>query len=1086
MTKQLLLIFFLFISHFSYSQQLYINEIMASNSQTIADGSGSYEDWFEIYNPNAYSVNLAGYYLTDNLANPTKYQIPTTSSLSVPANGYLILWASEELTRGANHVNFKLSADGEAVALYSPDGSTLVDNVTFPAQRTDVSYGRKPDGSTTWLYFSSSTPSATNNTAAGYSSFLTKPVFSHTGGFYSNSFDLTITSADTTATMYYTTDGSEPDPSNVTAQTFTYKNQYPAQPTDTYGSMLTQSYQSYTYSAPLSITDQSTAPNKVSLKTSTASSTSTPAYFPSSLLFKGKIIKAKAFKANAISSETVTSTYFITSSTARYSVPVVSISLPEKHLFDYTTGIYTAGKTFDDWRANNPSATTGEVCTTGNFYLSGEEWERPANVEFFLNNTSLINQTIGLRIHGGCSSSVFRKSLRLYSQDVFDYPFFSERSSSLFHKRLILRNGGNDYTYSMIVDSYMQKMVRHLNTITQSNRAAVVFLNGEYWGVHSLDERYDKHYFNRLYNVDTDSLDLITLSFGMEVDEGDAVSYNSLYTYFANNNPVNYEYVKTIMDINNFTDYQISEIFSANTDWPHNNQVLWRKRTNSYNSSAPYGQDGRWRWALKDLDYGLSYTYGPDHNTLETATSTGATSDYTRFLRRLLDLPTYKNFFINRFADLLNTTFLSTQTESILNTMIAEYQPLMAEHFARWPSGNTYSGWQTNVEKIRSFVQQRPGYLRNIIRNTFGLSVDRNLTVNVSDTAQGYIKVNTIDILPTTVGISATPYPWTGTYFQDNNVTIVAKAKPGYTFTAWKEGTTTVSSDTAYSFNLTAARTLTAVFDLDESFNSNPPAYALLSCDYRFEAWTPTATAGTYPANMHLVTMSEDEPPLSATIADTLKTAYNLTSGSRINGLTDQGLAFLNTGSNNRIGGALLALRTIGLNQAYVQWTAGTLTPNNREYRIRLRYRIGDSGDFQDLLDDSNNPIEYTRNATAGHSQTFGPTALPATLLNKPYIQLLWQYYYVASSASGARAQLRLDDIIITRGSCESLASGDWHAPATWSCGRIPTICDQVIIKEGHQVTLQVTSATAKNVLLETNSKLIYASNTAALFLQGP
>ncbi len=1096
-----LLILSTVISTVSTAQQLYINEIMASNARTVADASGSYEDWIEIYNPNPTPVNIGGYYITDNLSNPTKHQIPTGSSTTiVPANGFLILWASDVVSRGPLHIGFKLSADGESVGLYRANGTTVVDQFTFGPQRTDISWGRKPDGSSTWLFFqrtssvNNTSPGASNNGKTGYATITPAPVFSQVGGFYNSGFNLTLTSPDPGATIYYTTDGSDPNPASLGPNSFSYKNSYVESPGQSNGPLLTETFRTFSYTGTIGISDRSSSANRVSMKAS--SFNNSPYYVPTSPVFKGTVIRAVAFKSNAIVSETITNTYFITPTTAKYgSLPVVSIGVNERDLFDYNTGIYTAGTTFDGWRNSNPTAESS-ICNLGNFSNRGDDWERPANVEFFINGTSTINQPIDIAINGGCSRSVPRKSLRLYGSDNFTYPFFGNRPADQFYDRLLLRSGGNDWNNSILIDAYMQTMVRHLNFETQSNRPSVMFINGEYWGVHTLMERYDNDYLNRNFNVHPDSVDIVKASYGTyEADNGDLTAFNQLNNYFISANPISYSYVNTLMDIQSYTDYFMSEIYSANTDWPQNNQQFWRKRTNQYLPNAPFGQDGRFRWMMNDIDYGLSGVNNFNENSLNRATLADFEfSSFTRILRRLLDLPDYRSFFINRYADLLNTTFTASRTTDLLDAFQQEYQPYMTDHFSRWNTGLSLSSWLTNVGRIRTFVQQRPAVMRDHIRGRFGLTNNQNLTVNVSDANQGYVKVNTIDILPTTAGVPTNPYPWTGIYFQGNTIRIVAKAKPGYRFVAWQENGSTVTTDTAYSYNPTSNRTFLAVFALDNAFVGKPAAYSLSNCDYRFEAWSATAPAGTYPPNMHFVTMNQADPTLAATftLADTVKGAYNLSSSTRINGLGADGLAFINTSGTNTgyiatsLGGVLLALRTIGLTQASVQWTGGTVTSNSRQYAIRLRYRVGNAGSFQDVLNSNGQPVEYVRNDNDGHSQVIGPVALPPALLNAPYVQLLWQYYYTGPETSGPRDQLRIDNIVISRGSCRSQASGSWHTASTWSCGRVPSLCDDVVVAAGHTVTLTTAGANARSIRFEANGRIQYANASASVLLKNP
>ena len=1082
------------------AQQLYINEIMASNARSIADSTGNYEDWFEVYNPNPVAVNIAGYYLSDN-ATLTKYRLPTGSSAtSIPANGFLLIWASNVIVRGPLHVAFKLSASGEMLSLVRPDGTTIVDQVTFGPQRTDVSWGRKPNGSAEWLFFQwndpddNTSPGASNNSKTGFPSALDAPVFSQQGGFYSTDFNLSITSTDPAATIYYTLDGSDPDPASPGPNTFPYKQNYAEQPGQNNGLLQDETFQTLTYSDPIPVTDRTSTPNRVSLKAS--SFDSGPYYVPTSPVFKGTVVRAVAYKPGALISDIVTQTYFVAPADRYTDIPVISISTNERNLFDYNTGFYTAGGTFDNWRNTNPNEEIS-FCTPGNYSNKGDNWEKGGHAEFFLNGNSVLSQRIDVAINGGCSRSAPRKSLRLYGDENFSYPFFNNRPAGQYYNRLLLRNGGNDWNYTTLIDAYMQTMVRHLPFETQSNRPGAVFLNGEYWGIHTLMERYDKYYLNRNFGVNPDSVDVIKYDYGIYVaDDGTLNEFNAIRDYFISSSTIDYNYVNTLLDIGSFSDYQISQIYSANSDWPQHNQQLWRKRTSQYLPNAPKGQDGRFRWMMNDMDYGLSGVSNFTYNALDRATSSSYLdlAEYTRFLSRLLEVDSYKSFFISRFADLLNTTFTADRTTSVLDSLQQVYDPLMPEHFDRWKTGTTFSVWTSNVNIVRTFVQQRPSFVRDHLRTRFGLSNNRAITLAVSDTAQGYVKINTIDILPTTVGVSPNPYPWTGIYFQDNLVRVVAKPRNGYRFLAWQQDGTTISTDTAYSFNPTADQMLTAVFGVNESFVGKPTAFTLTNCGYRFNGFNSATPTGTYPPNMHFVSMNQSEPTLLASfaLADTITGPYNRTSSTRINGLGNDGISFINTGGGSTgyvatsLGGMVLALRTIGLSEASVQWTGGTVTSSPRRYNIRLRYRVGNNGPFTDLTNELNNPVEYVRNGTAGHSQVIGPVALPATLLNKPYVQLLWQYYYTGVGTSGARDQLRIDDIVISRGNCRSVASGSWHEAGTWSCGRVPSPCDDVYIDTGHTVTLSEGNATARRIFFEPAGRLQYLNASASVLLQTP
>lgn len=143
---------------------LYINEVMAQNDTTISDfaGNNGYPDWIEIYNAGTVSVDLGGMYLTDDLLNPTMWRIP--DGVVIPAGGYLLFWADNDPEQGSTHTNFKLDTAGESVGLFdtAAKGYAAIDVMTFGQLGPDVSYGRHPDGSSTWRTFTAATPGQSN------------------------------------------------------------------------------------------------------------------------------------------------------------------------------------------------------------------------------------------------------------------------------------------------------------------------------------------------------------------------------------------------------------------------------------------------------------------------------------------------------------------------------------------------------------------------------------------------------------------------------------------------------------------------------------------------------------------------------------------------------------------------------------------------------------------------------------------------------------------------------------------------------------------------------------------------------------
>lgn len=136
-----------------------INELMADNDAAVQSTDGTYPDWIELYNTDNSSVDLSGMYLTDNLANPT-WQFP--SGTVIGANSYLVVWADGNVAQGPLHADFRLNANGETVGLLASDGVTLIDSVTYDKQIQDISFGRTYDGSSSWSYMTTPTPSESN------------------------------------------------------------------------------------------------------------------------------------------------------------------------------------------------------------------------------------------------------------------------------------------------------------------------------------------------------------------------------------------------------------------------------------------------------------------------------------------------------------------------------------------------------------------------------------------------------------------------------------------------------------------------------------------------------------------------------------------------------------------------------------------------------------------------------------------------------------------------------------------------------------------------------------------------------------
>ena len=189
---------------------LAINEFMASNDSFIQDPQGGYDDWIEIHNYGAYATDIGGMYLTDDLSVPTKWHIPDTNPAltTIPAGGFLLIWADGSMTDDGLHANFRLRAGGEEIGLFDIDGATVVDSIMYSEQTTDISYGRYPDAGENLRFFGQPTPGATNLEV--YEDFIADVQFSHTSDIYNRPIHVTLATETEDVVIYYTLDGSEP------------------------------------------------------------------------------------------------------------------------------------------------------------------------------------------------------------------------------------------------------------------------------------------------------------------------------------------------------------------------------------------------------------------------------------------------------------------------------------------------------------------------------------------------------------------------------------------------------------------------------------------------------------------------------------------------------------------------------------------------------------------------------------------------------------------------------------------------------------------------------------------------------------
>ena len=563
----------------THGSMLFINEFMASNNSAsgIHDPCGDYDDWIEIYNPGDTSVDMAGMYLTDNLANTTKFHIPTgySSQTTVPAGGFLVFWADDETTEGPLHTNFKLSASGEEIGLYDTDGVTQIDAVVFGEQTANISYGRYPDAEETWQLFPVATPGAPN-----YGNFLgetEKVEFSKERGFYDVSFNLTLACTTSDANIYYTTDGSNPVIGEVAAPT------------------------SICYTSPIAISDTI-------------------------------CVRAAALKARWKPSPIETHTYIFGASSAIKAMPAVSLVGDPAQTFYEPNGIMAiVGGTYVDgvW-------TSGGAGTYNNVLHRGMAYERPVSFEI-INPAADSNYQMdcGIRIHSGdymrwrftrgddwlCNNNKIGFNLFFrsdYGDDRFDYPFFPLTPEVRHPQSIVLRSGMNDRCSPFVKDEWMRRLFKEMGGVQETGTFANLYINGSYKTYFNPTGRADEQFYQEWYGTDN-SFDVITQS---GVRDGDNIAFNNLLNYIGSHslaNTADYDYFDSQFDIQSFIDYLILQIYSANFDWPNNNWTIHRERsdTGKFRYSV-WDAEGIEKWVIDDPQFGMDVNAFDDMPTYES------------------------------------------------------------------------------------------------------------------------------------------------------------------------------------------------------------------------------------------------------------------------------------------------------------------------------------------------------------------------------------------------------------------------------------------------------------------------------------
>lgn len=501
-------------------------------------------------------------------------------------------------------------------------------------------------------------------------------------------------------------------------------------------------------------------------------------------------LRARAFQDDMLPSKPVTHTYVINEPST---LPVISITTPPEFLFDEEIGITVGIPVADTIGAPPP------FDPDANFW---NKWERPVHIEYYEpDGDPGFRQDAGIAIFGGFFGRQIRqKAFTLFARDKygdsdFDYPLFPDKSIDSF-KRFLLRCSSNDFNSTFIRDAMMNTLViGQMDVDYQAYQPAIVYINGAFWGLYNIREKTNQFYPESNYNIDADNVDLIE---GIDsTAHGDGSHYQQLIQFVKTNDmtlPLNYQYLQTQMDVSEFMNYFITEIYVNNQDWLHHNIKCWRE----------HSATGKWRWLLYDLDWGFG---GEDvriptpyvHNAIQWVLEHGEASI---LFQRLILNEDFKNEFVQRFATHLNLTFNPPRVHRIIEKMVQRITPAMPRHIERWGAIQSMAYWHEHLHRLFEFAQNRPSFVFRHLEETLHLDGKAELIIEVSDSAAGWITVNEV---PGPTPILA------GLWFKNIPLRIQAHPNRGWRFVRW-EGKYPSNAD-KISLTLTDHTFMRAVFE---------------------------------------------------------------------------------------------------------------------------------------------------------------------------------------------------------------------------------------------------------------------------------
>ncbi|MCR4616065.1 MAG: CotH kinase family protein [Clostridiales bacterium] len=437
---------------------------------------------------------------------------------------------------------------------------------------------------------------------------------------------------------------------------------------------------------------------------------SSPEYKDGITITKSTTVKAKVFGDDKLPSDTVTATFCVG---MQHTLPIVCLSADPDDLFGYTNGIL----------ANGPGYGGDFPYVGANFW---KDWERKATIEYFENGVKQVEFNAGINVFGQYTRAYDKKSLAIHLRDNYGaksvtFPFFKDNNVTT-HTDFVLRAGGQDSNKLELRDAFCAMVMKGYTDLAYMDwQPVALYINGKYYGFYNLREKINESYLDSHRDIDKDNVSIIKGN--SKILAGTYDEYKAMLEYAKSHDlsiAENYDYMCKHMDIDNFIDYLIVEIFFCNGD------------TGNIKFYKGGGETDKWQWVMYDLDMAMYsdalWTTSSSISKLFDPQGHGSGHGFrTNLQRALIANKTFKDKFLKRYAELYNTAFTEEHMNAVLDEMVELVDGEMANNEKCWPKFS-YQKWKNNyVPELHKVINGRREVAKAQLQSFLGVS---NQTMN--------------------------------------------------------------------------------------------------------------------------------------------------------------------------------------------------------------------------------------------------------------------------------------------------------------------------------------------------------------------